>query len=128
MMAQKYLEWTQATSGIVRTRTVCARLVALKPRSAQFYESCIALELSEESVNQTVITRLFEAAIDSDRTSMRKFWYLCAHFLGTWLSYIQFRMKHAKEANSITQLCWRATKEVSDKDEFIRQYEALKFQ
>ena len=46
--------------------------------------------------------------------------------IDTWLAYSEFLLKHCADAMAASQVCWRANKQVADKDTFMAKYESLK--
>jgi hypothetical protein len=133
-MIEKFLEWSLQTCGIQRARRNAQSLVALKPRSSEFYLTCIALE-EQAGSDEKAISKWFESAVTVDSKDMSRSllfvmdskYELLTRYVDLWLSYIRFLLtKPSKDFASASQVCWRASKNVTDKDEFLQKYENLK--
>ncbi|TPX68225.1 hypothetical protein SpCBS45565_g03279 [Spizellomyces sp. 'palustris'] len=109
-------------AGLGRLRSVYDRLIGTKTRSTSFYRMCIAMETEGAkrpvSVDMDMVARvrrLWEGALSSNVSN-----------IDTWLDYIHFEMTVPKDFVRAVQLYWKATKCVSDQEEFVRRYEEMK--
>ncbi|KAJ3235328.1 U3 snoRNP protein [Chytriomyces hyalinus] len=138
-----YLDWSFTVGGIERVRSASDRLLSFKQRSTFFLN--LVLEFEERHILQGQgrsefggVGALVEAAKRSMKslvtptqlTRLRKLHELvCFSDAGrtdSWIAYISFEMYVARDVRRVTEVHWRANKEVSDNEEFALRYDALR--
>ncbi|KAJ3414189.1 pheromone processing endoprotease [Chytridiales sp. JEL 0842] len=128
-----YFQWSFAQGGIERVRSAYDRLISFRQRNSDFFKLCIEYELNtnvdnesdeDDSMMDVVeekrldehaihrIRRLHELRCQAEKTS-----------IDAWIDFIDFEMNTAKDLQRTSQLQWRASKEVVDKEEFSLRYE-----
>ncbi|KAJ3389840.1 U3 snoRNP protein [Entophlyctis sp. JEL0112] len=124
-----------------RVRKSAERLMSFKQRSATFFRKCLNFEeqaiLGESGDNYTggVVAvakkRLGSAPLDSSQVAKLRKWHELICFadparIDSWIAFLSFEMHVTKDIKRVTELVWRAKKEVADVDEFTLRYESLR--
>lgn len=101
VMKEKYVDWTAATKGIKKGRTLYKRICETPPVTISLFRKCIDLELAQKEPSTTRVRNLYEAATEHFGT--------CDPDL--WLDYIRFELENRNgNPSTVGQLYWRATK------------------
>ncbi|KAJ3139073.1 U3 snoRNP protein [Physocladia obscura] len=134
-----YLKWSYAVGGIERVRKSRERLVSFKQRSVWFFNTCLLFE-EREILGAHVLetgSLVYAAKKSADLivtpsqiTRLRRIHelicYADASRIDSWIAYLSFEMHVAKDIKRVTEVHWRANKEVTDSDEFALRYENLR--
>ncbi|KAI8617343.1 hypothetical protein BC830DRAFT_1113943 [Chytriomyces sp. MP71] len=132
-----YLDWSYNIGGIERVRSAADRLLSFKQRSTFFLNACLEFEERDilgGSANEGLVAvakkSLKSLVTPAQLTRLRKLHELVCFSdtsrIDSWMAYISFEMYVAQDVKRVTEVHWRANKEVTDKDEFALRYDALR--
>ncbi|KAJ3331331.1 hypothetical protein HDU76_003474 [Blyttiomyces sp. JEL0837] len=143
-----YLNWSFEVGGINRVRTAYDRLIGLRQRDVQFFRVCIGMEerdvlrvagwgdqgsSSEGGIDGVELVKAVQAGLKLSQVQvakLRRLHELCCGAdqgaVDSWIAYINFELNVVKDVGKATQFHWKASKEVTDLDEFNVKYDEIR--